>query len=157
MNIVGKYGMQVQALLKKAAALDIEKICPLHGPILQEDLGHYIGKYQIWSSYEPENEGVTIAYASIHGNTAEAAKKMAEILEQKGQKVSVFDLSRDDMAEAIEDAFRYDKLILAAATYDAALFRQWKIFCIILRLKTIRSERLVSSKMEAGRLWLQSR
>lgn len=114
--------MQVQALLKKAAALDIEKICPLHGPILQEDLGHYIGKYQIWSSYEPENEGVTIAYASIHGNTAEAAKKMAEILEQKGQKVSVFDLSRDDMAEAIEDAFRYDKLILAAATYYAALF-----------------------------------
>ena len=106
MNIVGKYGMQVQALLKKASALDIEKLCPLHGPILQEDLGHYIGKYQLWSSYEPENEGVTIAYASIHGNTAEAAKKMAEILEQKGQKVSVFDLSRDDMAEALDDAFR---------------------------------------------------
>ena len=135
MNIVGKYGMQVQALLKKAAALDIEKICPLHGPILQEDLGHYIGKYQIWSSYEPENEGVTIAYASIHGNTAEAAKKMAEILEQKGQKVSVFDLSRDDMAEAIEDAFRYDKLILAAATYDAALFPPMEDFLYHLKIK----------------------
>ena len=142
MNIVGKYGMQVQALLKKAAALDIEKICPLHGPILQEDLGHYIGKYQIWSSYEPENEGVTIAYASIHGNTAEAAKKMAEILEQKGQKVSVFDLSRDDMAEAIEDAFRYDKLILAAATYDAALFPPMEDFLYHLKIKNYQKRKI---------------
>lgn len=142
MNIVGKYGMQVQALLKKAAALDIEKICPLHGPILQEDLGHYIGKYQVWSSYEPENEGVTIAYASIHGNTAEAAKKMAEILEQKGQKVSVFDLSRDDMAEAIEDAFRYDKLILAAATYDAALFPPMEDFLYHLKIKNYQKRKI---------------
>ena len=134
--------MQVQALLKKAAALDIEKICPLHGPILQEDLGHYIGKYQIWSSYEPENEGVTIAYASIHGNTAEAAKKMAEILEQKGQKVSVFDLSRDDMAEAIEDAFRYDKLILAAATYDAALFPPMEDFLYHLKIKNYQKRKI---------------
>ena len=141
-GIVGKYGMQVQALLKKAAALDIEKICPLHGPILQEDLGHYIGKYQIWSSYEPENEGVTIAYASIHGNTAEAAKKMAEILEQKGQKVSVFDLSRDDMAEAIEDAFRYDKLILAAATYDAALFPPMEDFLYHLKIKNYQKRKI---------------
>lgn len=157
MNIVGKYGMQVQALLKKAAALDIEKICPLHGPILQEDLGHYIGKYQIWSSYEPENEGVTIAYASIHGNTAEAAKKMAEILEQKGQKVSVFDLSRDDMAEAIEDAFRYDKLILAAATYDAALFPPMEDFLYHLKIKNYQKRKIGFIEMEAGRLWLQSR
>ena len=106
-NIVGKYGAQVQALLKKAATLDIEIICPLHGPILTEDLAHYINKYDTWSKYEPENKGITIAYASIHGNTAAAAEKMAEILKAQGEeKVSVFDLSRDDMAEAIEDAWR---------------------------------------------------
>ena len=106
-NIVGKYGAQVQALLKKAAGLDIQMICPLHGPILKENLEYYIGKYQIWSSYEPEDEGILVAYASIHGNTAKAAKKLKEILEAKGaKKVAITDLSRDDMAEAIEDAFR---------------------------------------------------
>ena len=122
-NIVGKYGMQVQALLKKAAALDIQTICPLHGPVLSENLEYYLGKYQIWSSYEPEDKGVLIAYASIHGNTGKAAEKLAEILRAKGvEKVAVTDLARDDMAEAIEDAFRYDRLVVAAATYDAGLF-----------------------------------
>lgn len=122
-NICGKYGAQVQALLKKAATLDIQTICPLHGPILKENLGYYIGLYDTWSKYEPEDEGIVVAYASIHGNTAEAAKKFASILEEKGaKKVVVADLSRDDMAEVIEDAFRYDKLVLAAATYDGGIF-----------------------------------
>ena len=122
-NICGKYGVQVQNLLKKAAGLDIEIICPLHGPILKENLGYYIGLYDTWSKYEPENEGILIAYASIHGNTAAAAKKLAEILEAKGApKVVVADLSRDDMAEAVADAFRYGKIILAAASYDAGVF-----------------------------------
>ena len=122
-NIVGKYGAQVQNLLKKAAGLDIATICPLHGPLLKENLGYYIGKYQVWSSYEPEDKGILVAYASIHGNTAEAAKKLAKILEEQGaEKVAVTDLSRDDMAEAVEDAFRYDRMVLAAATYDAGLF-----------------------------------
>ena len=122
-NIVGKYGMQVQALLKKAAALDIQIICPLHGPILTENLDYYLGKYQTWSSYEPEDKGILIAYASIHGNTKAAAEKLAELLQEKGaEKVVVSDLARDDMAEVIEDAFRYDRLVLAAATYDAGVF-----------------------------------
>lgn len=122
-NIVGKYGAQVQALLKKASALDIQTICPLHGPILKENLEYYIGKYITWSSYEPEDKGILIAYASIHGNTAKAAKKLKEILESKGaEKVAITDLARDDMAEAIEDAFRYDRMILAAASYDAGVF-----------------------------------
>ena len=122
-NIVGKYGAQVQALLKKASALDIQTICPLHGPILKENLEYYIGKYMTWSSYEPEDKGILIAYASIHGNTAKAAKKLKEILESKGaEKVAITDLARDDMAEAIEDAFRYDRMILAAASYDAGVF-----------------------------------
>ncbi|MCI9176396.1 MAG: FprA family A-type flavoprotein [Lachnospiraceae bacterium] len=122
-NIVGKYGAQVQALLKKAANLDIAMICPLHGPILKENLEYYIGKYNTWSSYEPEDEGVLVAYASIHGNTKKAAVRMKEILEAKGaKKVAITDLSRDDMAEAIEDAFRYDKLVLAAASYDGGVF-----------------------------------
>ena len=139
-NIVGRYGMQVQALLKKAAALDIEIICPLHGPILKEDLGHYIGKYDIWSKYEPENKGITIAYASIHGNTAAAAEKFAEILKAQGEeKVSLFDLSRDDMAEAIEDAFRYDGLVLASATYDGGLFPCMEDFLAHLKSKTYRN------------------
>ncbi len=138
-NIVGKYGAQVQSLLKKAATLDIEIICPLHGPILTENLGHYIGKYDTWSKYEPENKGVTIAYASIHGNTADAAKKMAEILEEKGEKVSLFDLSRDDMAEAIEDAFRYDGLVLACATYDGGLFPVMEDYLAHLKSKTYRN------------------
>ena len=136
MNIVGKYGTQVQALLKKAAGLDIAMICPLHGPILKEDLGYYVGKYLTWSSYEPEDEGIVIAYASIHGNTAQAAKKFAEILEKKGaKKVSLFDLARDDMAEAIEDAYRYDTLVLAASSYDAGVFPCMEDFLNHLRAK----------------------
>ena len=122
-NIVGKYGAQVQMLLKKAAGLDIQMICPLHGPILKENLSHYIEKYDIWSSYKPEDDGVFIAYASIHGNTEKVANEMKKILEDKGaKKVDIADLSRDDMAEAVEDAFRYDKLVLAAASYDASVF-----------------------------------
>ncbi len=122
-NIVGKYGSQANALLKKASGLDISVICPLHGPILTDNLEYYIGKYLTWSSYDPEDDGVLVAYASIHGNTAKAAKKMAEILNAKGaKKVAVADLSRDDMAEAVEDAFRYDKMILMAATYDGGVF-----------------------------------
>ena len=118
-NIVGKYGVQAAALLKKAAGLDIQKICPLHGPVLQENLDYYIDKYKVWSSYEAEDDGVLIAYGSIHGNTAKAAKKLGEILEAKGaKKVVISDLSREDMAEVIEDAFRYDKLVVACATYD---------------------------------------
>ena len=121
-NIVGKYGAPVQALLKKAATLDIQTICPLHGPILKENLGYYIGKYMSWRSYEPEDEGVVVACASIDGNTKKAAEKMVEILKGKGVKVAFTDLTRDDMAEAIEDAFRYSKLVIAAASYDGGVF-----------------------------------
>lgn len=122
-NIVGKYGAPVQTLLKKAAGLDIQMICPLHGPVLKENLGYYLGLYQTWSSYQPEDKGILIAYASIHGNTAYAAEKLAEILREKGaEKVVVSDLAREDMAEVIEDAFRYDRMILAAASYDAGVF-----------------------------------
>ncbi len=136
MNIVGKYGAQVQSLLKKAAALDIQIICPLHGPVLSENLGYYLEKYDIWSSYTPEDEGIVIAYASIHGNTKEAALKLADILQTKGaKKVTVFDLSRDDMAEAIEDAFRYNKMVLASVTYDAGLFPCMESFLAHLRSK----------------------
>jgi flavorubredoxin len=142
-NIVGKYGVQVQALLKKAATLDIQTICPLHGPILREDLGFYIGKYLTWSSYEPEDDGVVIAYASIHGNTAIAAKQMVEILEKKGaKKVSIFDLARDDMARAVEDAFRYDKLILAAPTYDGGLFPCMEDFLHHLKAKNYQKRKI---------------
>ena len=136
-NIVGKYGTQVQNLLKKAATLDIQTICPLHGPVLKENLGYYIDKYLTWSSYEPEEEGVVIAYASIHGNTAKAAEKMAEILKEKGAKaVRSFDLARDDMAEAVSEAFRYDKLILMSPTYDGALFPCMEDFLYHLKVKT---------------------
>lgn len=122
-NIVGKYGAPVQTLLKKAANLDIKTICPLHGPILKENLGYYIDKYNTWSSYQPEDEGVLVAYASIHGNTGKAAKLIAKTLEEKGApKVAITDLTRDDMAEAIEDAFRYSKLIIAASSYDGGVF-----------------------------------
>ena len=128
-GIVGKYGAQVQALLKKASTLEIEKICPLHGPILQENLEYYINKYDIWSSYKPEDDGVFIACASIYGNTLEAAKKMKEILEEKGaKKVVLSDLRTEDMAEAVEDAFRYDKIILAASSYNAGVFVPMKQF-----------------------------
>lgn len=122
-NIVGKYGSPVQTLLKKAATLDIQTICPLHGPILKENLPYYIGKYQTWSSYEPEDKGVLVACASIHGNTKAAAEKMINLLQEAGSaKVAFTDLSRDDMAEAIEDAFRYDSLVLCAASYDGGVF-----------------------------------
>ena len=122
-NIVGKYGSPVQTLLKKAATLDIQTICPLHGPILKGNLPYYIGKYQTWSSYEPEDKGVLVACASIHGNTKAAAEKMVNLLQEAGAaKVAFTDLSRDDMAEAIEDAFRYDSLVLCAASYDGGVF-----------------------------------
>lgn len=141
-NIVGKYGAQVQALLKKAATLDIQTICPLHGPILKENLGFYIDKYLTWSSYEPEEEGVVISYTSIHGNTAKAAQKMAEILESKGAKaVRLFDLSRDDMSEAVSCAFRYDKLVVMAPTYDGALFPAMEDFLYHLKVKTYKKRR----------------
>lgn len=142
-GIVGKYGAQVQALLKKAATLDIQTICPLHGPILKENLGYYIGKYMTWSSYEPEDDGVLVAYASIHGNTKKAAEKMKEILEAKGaKKVAITDLSRDDMAEAIEDAFRYDKLVLAAASYDASVFPCMETFLNKLTNKNYQNRKI---------------
>lgn len=135
-NICGKYGVQVQALLKKAATLDIETICPLHGPILKENLGYYIGLYDTWSRYEPESEGIFVAYASIHGNTAAVAKEFAEMLRAAGApKVSVADLSRDDMAEAVEDAFRYDRMVLACATYDGGLFPCMEDFLNHLKAK----------------------
>lgn len=122
-NIVGKYGAQVQMLLKKLATLDVKMICPLHGPILKENLGYYIGKYDTWSKYEAEDDGVFIAYASVYGNTKEAAEELAKLLESKGaKKVSIADLSRDDFAEAIEDAFRYDKVVFASMTYNGVAF-----------------------------------
>lgn len=122
-NIVGKYGAPVQSLLKKAAALDIAIICPLHGPILSENLEYYLNLYNTWSSYTPENKGVLVAYASIHGNTRQAAEKFAEMLRERGEeKVVVSDLAREDMAEVIEDAFRYDRMVLASASYDAGVF-----------------------------------
>ncbi|MBP3679680.1 MAG: FprA family A-type flavoprotein [Bacteroidaceae bacterium] len=142
-NICGKYGAQVQALLKKAATLDIACICPLHGPILKENLGYYIGLYDTWSKYEVETEGVFIAYASIHGGTKLAAEKMAEILREKGApKVSIADLCRDDMAEAVEDAFRMSKLIVAASSYDADVFPPMHDFLHHLKLKAYQKRRV---------------
>ena len=142
-NIVGKYGVQVQMLLKKAASLDIKIICPLHGPILKENLEHYIEKYDIWSSYKPENDGVFIAYASIHGNTEKVAQEMKKILEEKGaKKVSIADLSRDDIAEAVEDAFRYDKLVLASASYDAGIFTPMNNFLHLLIEKNYQNRKI---------------
>lgn len=122
MGIVGKYGMQVQAVLKKAAALDIKMICPLHGPVLTGNLSHYTGLYDIWSSYGVESEGVCIAYTSVYGNTKRAAELLAKKLEERGCKAAINDLARCDMAEAVEDAFRYGKLVLATTTYNADIF-----------------------------------
>lgn len=122
MGIVGKYGMQVQTVLKKAAALDIKMICPLHGPVLTGDLSHYTGLYDIWSSYGVESEGVCIAYTSVYGNTKRAAELLAKKLEERGCKAAISDLARCDMAEAVEDAFRYGKLVLATTTYNADIF-----------------------------------
>ena len=142
-NICGKYGVQVQALLKKLAGANIQTICPLHGPILTENLGYYIGLYDTWSKYEPETEGVFIAFASIHGGTAKAAHKLAEILREKGApKVSIADLSRDDMAEAVEDAFRMSKLIVCASSYDAGLFPPMHEFLHKLLIKNYQNRRV---------------
>lgn len=128
-GIVGKFGMQVQNLLKEAAALDIQAICPLHGPVLTENLSHYIGQYQTWSSYQPESEGVMIAYTSVYGNTKKAAMILADLLQKKGcPKVVVCDLAREDMAEAVEDAFRYGKLVLATTTYNGDIFPFMRTF-----------------------------
>ena len=142
-NICGKYGVQVQALLKKLAGANVQTICPLHGPILTENLGYYIGLYDTWSKYEPETEGVFIAYASIHGGTAKAAHKLAEILREKGApKVSIADLSRDDMAEAVEDAFRMSQLIVCASSYDAGLFPPMHEFLHKLIIKNYQNRRV---------------
>ena len=142
-NIVGKYGAQVQLLLKKLATLDVKIICPLHGPILKENLAHYINKYDIWSKYEAEDDGVFIAYASIHGNTKEAVEELAEILKEKGaKKVAISDLTRDDFAEAIEDAFRYDKVIFAASTYNATVFPIMESFLRQLSEKNYQNKKI---------------
>ena len=142
-NIVGKYGVPVQALLKKAATLDIQTICPLHGPILKENLGYYIDKYVKWSSYEPEEEGIVVAYASIHGNTAAAARKMADILKDKGAKnVIVYDLSRADMSQVIADCYKYDKLVIASATYDSGLFPCMEDFLLHLKHKNYQNRKV---------------
>ena len=142
-NICGKYGNQVQTLLKKAAALDIRVICPLHGPVLKENLGHYIGLYDTWSKYEPETEGVLVAYASIHGGTAVAAEKLAGILRTKGApKVVVTDLSRCDIAEAVEDAFRYSHMAVCAASYDADVFPPMHDFLHHLKIKSYQKRKV---------------
>ena len=135
-NICGKYGVQVQNLLKKVAGLDIAMICPLHGPILNENLGYHVGLYNIWSSYGVETEGVFVAHASIHGGTAAAAERFAEMLREKGcPKVSVADITRDDLAECVEDAFRYGKMVLAASSYDGGVFTPMHDFLYRLQAK----------------------
>ena len=141
-NIVGKYGAPVQALLKKASTLDIKTICPLHGPILKDNLGYYLNKYQIWSSYQSEDEGVLVASASIHGNTKEVALKVVDLLKEKGVKVAFTDLTRDDMAEAVEDAFRYSKMILAGATYDGGVFAPMEDFLHRLQHKGYQNKKV---------------
>ena len=142
-NIVGKYGSQVQALLKKAATLDIKMICPLHGPILKDNLEYYINKYDIWSSYKPEDDGVFIAFASIHGNTANAAREMKKILEDCGaKKVAIADLSREDMHECVEDAFRYDKIILASSSYNMGVFTPMEQFLYHLKNKNYQNRKV---------------
>ena len=144
-GIVGKYGASVQALLKKAANLDIEKILPLHGPVLPmpgTELSYYLDTYNTWSSYEPETHGVFVAYASIHGNTAKAAEKIAEFLEAKGEKVAISDLCREDMAECVEDAFRYDRMILCASSYDAGVFLPMHDFLTHLTAKTYQNRKI---------------
>ena len=142
-NICGKYGVQVQAVLQKAATLDIRTICPLHGPVLSGDLTPYLSLYDTWSSYQPESEGVLVAYASIHGGTAAAARKFAAILEEKGaKKVVVSDLSRSDMAEVIEDAFRYPRLVVAASSYDGGVFPVMHDFLYHLQIKNYQNRRI---------------
>ncbi len=142
-NICGKYGVQVQALLKKVAQLPVEIICPLHGPVLTENLGYYVGLYDIWSKYEPETEGVFVAYASIHGGTATAAEKLAQMLREAGApKVAVSDLSRCDSAEAVEDAFRYSRMVLCASSYDAGVFPPMEEFLHHLKSKNFQRRKV---------------
>lgn len=142
-NIVGKYGVSVQTLLKKAASLEIDIICPLHGPVLNENIAYYVEMYDTWSSYKPENKGVLIAYASIHGNTAYAAKQLGEMLKELGEeKVVVSDLAREDMAEVIEDAFRYDRMILAASSYDGGVFPCMQDFLNHLQSKAYQNRKV---------------
>ena len=142
-NIVGKYGAMVQNLLKKAAALDIQRICPLHGPVLSEDLGYYIGLYDTWSKYEPESKGIFIAYCSLHGNTRKAALALADIIREKSDvKVSTADLAREDLHEAVEDAFRYDRMVLCAPTYDGGIMPIMEDFINHLRIKTYQNRKV---------------
>ena len=142
-NICGKYGVQVQALLKKAAKLDIEKICPLHGPVLTENLGYYINLYDIWSKYEPEVDGIFIAYSSIHGNTEKAALKLYDILKEKtDKKIAISDLSRSDMAENVEDAFKYSTLVVAAPSYDGGVFPVMNDFLHHLKIKGYKNRKV---------------
>ena len=142
-NIVGKYGAQVQAVLKKASQLDIKMICPLHGPILKENLEHYIEKYDIWSKYESETEGIYIACASIHGNTMKVCEKLKEILEEKGaKKVVLADLSREDWAEAVEDSFRYGKIVFASATYNMEIFTPMRDLLLNLKEKNYQNKKV---------------
>jgi len=142
-NICGKYGVQVQALLKKAAKLDIEKICPLHGPVLNENLGYYINLYDIWSKYEPEVDGIFIAYCSIHGNTEKAALKLYDILKEKtNKKIAISDLSRSDMAENVEDAFKYSTLVVAAPSYDGGVFPVMNDFLHHLKIKGYKNRKV---------------
>lgn len=142
-NICGKYGVQVQALLKKAAKLDIEKICPLHGPVLTENLGYYINLYDIWSKYEPEVDGIFIAYCSIHGNTEKAALKLYDILQEKtDKKIAISDLSRSDMAENVEDAFKYSTLVVAAPSYDGGVFPVMNDFLHHLKIKGYKNRKV---------------
>ena len=141
-NIVGKYGAPVQALLKKAAALDVAMICPLHGPVLTENLGHYIGLYDTWSSYRPEEKGVLIAYASIYGNTRKAAETLADELTRAGQQVCVMDLCRCDLAQAVSDAFRYDRLVLACATYDGGMYLPMEDYLNHLKAKNFQKRKI---------------
>ena len=142
-NIVGRFGAQVQALLKKASNLDIKMICSLHGPILKENLEYYINKYDIWSSYKPEDSGILIAYNSIHGNTEEAVLKLAQMLKENGEeKVVVSNLAREDMAEVLEDAFRYDRMILASPTYDMSLFPDTEKFLRRLKHKNYQNRKV---------------
>lgn len=149
LNIVGKYGMQVQSLLKKAAGLDIQMICPLHGPVLKGDLSYYTKLYQTWSTYQPEEHGVLVAFASVHGNTANAARQMAEILQERGERhVEVIDLSRADMSVAVRKAFYYDRMVLAAATYDGGIFPCMEEF--LLHLKSKNYQKRVVGLMENG-------
>lgn len=142
-NICGKYGVQVQNVLKKASALDIQTICPLHGPVLKgEALKEAVRLYDVWSRYEPESEGVLVAYASIHGGTAKAAERLGELLKEKGaKKVVVSDLSRDDMAEVIEDAFRYPNIVVCAASYDGGVFPVMHDFLYHLQIKNYQKRR----------------